>query len=321
MRFVSLVVGLAAISGTAHAEQAEGLAVTSAEQMSAICQRAAPAESRRLTGNAYERGQQRAAHRAGRDEALDRLYVVDLPAAAYEIEEYDPDDESIVIDARSGLSALDGAVVVTFARDPSLRLAAEPEVAERVAKAHQGRTLRLRLGFYLGASEDDAAPCSLARLGRRVLTVQAEIAFVELRPAAGPALVREVFSDDDVDDESGAPPSGAGGPAGGALVSVSVASGTAAASLTPLLRGEVGQALRRQLEACRPAPASGEPADGTVVVNVTIGRGGHVATAHVEIDSVGDERAASCVLRTARAFRFPSHVVGTASIPVAFGAP
>jgi hypothetical protein len=85
--------------------------------------------------------------------------------------------------------------------------------------------------------------------------------------------------------------------------------GVAPAAVTRAARGQE-KALARCL---------GDAGTGTVVVGIELGAGGHVASARVELDGVGDSKLASCVTEVLRATSFPRKTrPARISVPVSF---
>lgn len=292
--------------------------VTSANQIREMCQHLVPAESLQLTGNAFERGQKRAAHRRAREAALVELYVVEMQASEFELLEYDVENEEIEVSTGSGIRVAGGTTTLNFGASDPMRVSIPPNEAQQIARLHQQRQLRLRFGFFLRTESATASPCSYARYGQRVTSVQTELAFFELRRNTGQTLVREELAELE-DDEDSSSSGGERRPASGPAVTLTRASVSGNTNLGRLLEADTGRQLGRRYLACyQQRLESRSDLSGTVVVNFTVARGGNVTSAHLEIDSLGDRQLGACVLSQTRGFNFPSEAWGNASLPINF---
>lgn len=291
--------------------------VSSTAQIREMCQHLVPAESLQLTGNAFERGQKRAAHRQAREVALSELYVVEMQATEFELLEYDVDNEELEINSGSGIRVAGGVTTLNFAPGDPMRVSLPPNEARQIARLHQQRQLRLRFGFFLRIESASASPCSYARYGQRVMSIQADLAFFELRRNTGQTLIREELAEleDDESDSSEGEASTASGPA----VTLTRASVSGQSNLGRLLETDTGRQLgRRYLSCYQQRLETRSDLSGTVVVNFTVARGGTVTSAHLEIDSLGDRQLGACVLNQTRGFNFPNEAWGNASLPINF---
>lgn len=302
------------IFGSPAWAEPSGTLVTSAAQIGEICQQVVPAESLQLSGNAFERGQKRAAHRRARESALEELYIIEMRSEEFELLEYDVDNEELEVNAGSGFRIAGGETAINFGHSDPFRVSMPPDEASQIAQLHQRRSIRLRFGFFLRGENLSASPCSFARYGQRVMSVQAELVFFELRQNSGQPLIREQLIDLE-EEESDSVQSAPSGPS----VTLTRASVEGSSNLDRMLEGSLGQQLGRRYLTCYQQRIEARPSlSGTVVVNFTVSRGGGVTSAHLEIDSLGDRQLGGCLVSQTRGFSFPSDAWGNASLPINF---
>lgn len=311
----SLVAALIlAVSSTAWGQSVPDV-LSTAKHMKALCLAVEPSDTVSFKGNAFERGKKRAAHRKNRDRALDRLYTVEIGSKQFKLREYDVDDEEFEIDTRNGLMIIRGETVLTFSPNDTISTSVPPHEAQKIAKLHQQKNLTLRLGFFLRSESSSSSPCGWSRSGGRVLSVAAEVGFFELKTKGRSILRIEVADIEDVPESELESSSGGNT---GPSVSMSVPTVTNNQAAGRYLNTESGPQLRGRYAGCYQRRLGQNPnLEGTIVVNFTLNRG-HIARSHIEIDSVGDQNLATCVLQQTRSFSFPRGVSGVVSWPIVF---
>jgi hypothetical protein len=307
------VVTLLAVEGAGWAEPAATV-VTDAAAMDAICRTVEPPDAVSFPGNAFERGQQRAAYRESRDAALARPYVAEIPNTGFQLLEYDLDAQEIEIDTDEGLTAHDGGTVLVLQEHESLVVQAAAERAREIAELHQRGQLVLRVGFTLRAAS--VSPCSRSRVAGAPVRVEIDVASFELREGSSRTVARVELQPSSA---AGVSPN-ADHPARPPGPDLTFREPTVLidGNLGDLLETPAGAQLRERYLACWSGRLAASPElEGTIVVQMTVA-GGHLRAAHLEIDSIGDEDLAACVLERTRSFPFPRGVSGAISLPVRF---
>ena len=302
------------LAGTAWGETTDN-DVSSAAEMRDICQRTIPTEGVSFTGNAFERGEKRAAHRRDRESALGRVYVVELPSSSFDFLDYDMDAQELEVDTSTGLRAHTGRSVLALRRHESLLASVPPGRARELAELHQRGGLVLRVGFVLHPPDPQSGPCSQVGEPTAPVRVQVEVSFFELRRGSDRMLRVETF--EPVDANSATPttqPASSAGP----TVTLSTPSVITEGNLDELFTGSSGHGYSRNLLACYRSRLEARPGlEGTIVVQLSVSRG-QLRASHLEIDSLGDPGIASCTLHQTRRFPYPSNVTGAISLPIRF---
>jgi hypothetical protein len=310
-----IMTALIATSSPAFGESAS-IQIPSVDRMREICREVRPAEGLRFDGNAFERGQKRAAHRRQRDDALGRLFTIDIPAQDYDFLEYDPDSQEMEVDLSEGLRPQDGRIILGPQPHDRLDVVVTPELARDLASRHGERHLDLRIGFYLDPQDPVASPCTPSRSNDTPLRVEVEIAFFELRGDGGEVLARAGAVEATPPVRSTTPEAALRG--ANPSVTFGQTSVIADGSLDELLEGPGGEPLRQRFTDCYRQRLADRPGiEGTVVVQMIVS-GGHLRSAHLEIDSLGDPGVGACILRHTRNFEYPRTVSGAVSLPVRF---
>lgn len=303
------------VAWPAGAETAR-IEVSEVARMVDICRQVEPADQISVEGNAFERGQQRDAHRRQREEALGRLYVVDIPASAYEFLEYDMRAQELRVDTSAGLRAHEGRTALLLREHDTVLASVTPAQARRLAELQQRGELVLRLGFYLHPSAPEATPCALPRTPDVPVRVEVELAFFELRHGDAGALVRVGPGGDG--GASWSAGAGTAPPSSDPAVTLSRPSVNTEGDLDELIQGPAGEQLRQRFLQCYRSRLETRPGlEGMVVVQLVVA-GGQVRSAHLEIDSLGDPMIGACVMRQVRAYPYPRNVHGGVSLPIQF---
>ncbi len=291
--------------------------ISSAAAMADICQHVVPTNLVKFSGNAYERGEKRAAHRRHREAMLGKIFVVDIPAETYEFLDYDMDAQELEIDTSSGLRAHEGRSVLVLRHHESLLASVPPERARELAEIHQRGRLVLRIGFVLHSPSAESSPCSQVGDHTAPTRVQVEVGFFELRRGSSEMLLRvEAFGSG---GDSGVVVRGPRiTPGAGPAVTLATPSVIADGNLDELFTGSSSHRFRQSLLECYRSRLETRPGiEGTIVVQLSVSRG-QLRSSHLEIDSLGDPGIASCVLHQVRRFPYPSGVGGAISLPIRF---
>jgi hypothetical protein len=309
-RSAALAVVLAAVLAAPVVEARER-ALASGRDVCVVCWAARPAERMNFTGDAVRRGQARARHDEERLRALETVYKVEVPAAAYGFREYEPDEGILAIDTRHNFRLFGGRVDLYATSNEGIEFELAADQAATHVSAHRAGRQKLRLGFLLAFDDPDSDPCLIRPAAS--FTVRADLAYAELVDAGGRVVARmtterldEVVPDAGEIDAPGAaqsPP-----PAGQVTVTPPTITGDPRrrGAIDQWVSTEGGAAIGALLEPCRVVGARSGRVVGSLAIAMDVEASGAPANLRVEVDSMSNEVLSACVLEKLGTLRLPS---------------
>lgn len=302
---------LLGVALAAPAAAARERALASVRDVCVVCWAARPAERMSFAGDAVVRGQARARHDEARLRALETVYKVEVPAAAYGFGEYDPDEGILAVDTRRNFRLFDGRVELYATGNEGVAFELAADRAAALVAGHRGGRQKLRLGFLIAFDEPESEPCLIRPAGS--FTVRADLAYAELVDAGGRVVARMTTErlDEVVPDAGDLDTPGAGQsppPAGQVTVTPPTITGD------PRRRGAIDQwvssegsgAIAALLEPCRVLGARSGRVVGSLAIAMDVEASGAPANLRVEVDSMSNEALSACVLEKLGTLRLPA---------------
>jgi hypothetical protein len=315
MRGLGWLFGLGVMVTQAVAVGAERLPVVPLDGpgLRRVCETVRPDSQVKFTGNEVERGKARAEHRKRRTAALERFYLVTVPAQGFSFREYDVGEKKLTLDTRKLLAVGEGVDLAfpTGDDEPEIAAAVAPQPAENIVLLRAKGKLALRVTVKLdpGQASD---PCTRSATRKTVKVAIDALAFELVDTSKVEKLLYRGELPGYTDALQGSVP------VKGARVRFgkpSVGQGEPGAPLIAALRGlEPGllQCYRAGLE-------NNARLRGALVVGFKLDAGGRVLQASAEINSLGDDQVTACAVAHVRAHRFTKGVrPGRVSVPVYF---
>lgn len=278
-----------------------------------LCDVLRPDSQVEFPGNEVQRGRARLEHRRRRAAALERYYSASVPTPGFSFREYEAGEQHLAIEVRRPFALGDNVELglPVTEDEPELVATVAPPAAEAIARLRQKGKLALRLGFKLeaqGQGEDVCVRGTARRIKLRIdplffeLVEGARSRYRGELPAYAEALRATV-------------------PVVGPRVKVERPSVSAGEPSRELMTALV--ALEAGLLPCyQHGLESNARLRGALVVGFSVDGAGKVGGARSEINSLGDEHVAACVLERLKVRRFPkaARSFGRISVPIYFSA-
>jgi hypothetical protein len=291
MRKLLILSAISFASSATQAAAAEELRITSAADAAQIC-------------DLVETGK-----------TSSKVFVTELPAAAFRLTAYSADRGELAIDQRdgflspSGLELIEGGLVPAPAASPKLpmRIPATADEAAQLAAAHRAGTVRLEVWFRTVA---DGPACAPVHRGDRAGTRFAITPIAFALKDQGRVVVRGETSEYTALHEAEQP---VVEPVASVAPVLAAKGGPAPSAVS-----RAAKALAPALTACYRAGLAEDPTlRGSLVAGIVVDKAGRVTDARLELDALGVSATTACALREIRAARFPKNA-GAVSVPVKF---
>jgi len=266
-----------------------------------------------FTGNEVARARARADHRRRRLEATGRNYVIDVPSSGFSFREYDLAERRLALDEDRSFRIAEGVELYSAEREAILDFELAPDSADGVLKDHAAGRLALRLVFRGGKSDMTQEPC-LRMGGGRIAKMRVQVLAYDLVRRDG-ATVARGETPDFHDAAVAATPVGA--------PKVTVRRPSADGGEVPDDIAASAEAVAPSLLPCYQKALETSPGlRGTLVVGLRLMSDGRVEAPRMEVSSLGDEGAVSCVIgRLAKArLARPTGGALRLSVPIVFAA-
>ncbi|MBC7172694.1 MAG: hypothetical protein H5U40_09720 [Polyangiaceae bacterium] len=270
LAFIALVAGIGLVANSAEA-QLRGRPIEDREALHRAC-------------------------RCAEREGPRKLHSILVEPSQYDFATYDADAGVLSVDERRALRVLRGAAQLLPTGRETIGFTTSAERAAVLRAAH-GRGARLRIGFFLGFDGRSGTLCLLRPEGG-VTTARIDLAYVELVDRDGSVVAREdterlrAYLDDP--ERQRVPGEGPRGVLGEAVVL------RGARALPEVWRAPLGAtsaSVSEGLTRCyAPALERGAPSDAQVLVRLAVDAAtGRARSASVELTTLGDAEAGSCV--------------------------
>ena len=269
-------------------------------QVRALCHALTPSGRLLTRGDVVERARAEAAHDALREVLRGARYRVHIAADRLRFDEYDPEEQQLVLSERAFLGAASGSIQVWPVEDAGLPVTVDEAAARRIMKAAARKSLTLALTFTL--PDEDDVTCGHANGSNRYSLGVEPFRWEYLDGAQVLARGGEGGDRPIVTAAEGARPR--------VRVSDPVGGGREVRSAV--------EARTKDLEGCYQRALRQNPGlDGSLVAEVDLA-GGAARSVRMAADSLQDEAMAGCVTGIISRVSFPQGADVLANIPIHF---